>query len=425
MGARCSDLAEYDNPCEVMQCVDAVKVLPLGQSASASFQAVLTMKPGTNYQGVPVRQAFLKCFVNVYHERQPTQFPEPIYRDNSVSWKGLYYELVMNMSVIQPLISQRICPFFLQVYNGSFNCSYDNVLQVAPRQTVIQSVYRKGAPPATEDLSWLQSSKFCFMVSEAVSAPTLRTWFQAANRSAKDKYMVLFQIAYACFIMEQAHIAHNDLHDDNVFVKTEAAPVTYTLVVPTTPPTYYQFTTRYRALLFDFDQSNTQLYNNPSVDAFVALEHAEALQKGKRAPPELFHTLNIVPTRDFFQVVQSTRWLEAGLLLVPPSAKPLLTPRFHPRFDIRISFPLALLRVLKPLSEVLPELARRAGVTRSTELPPNASTTNLWGVVNKSLFLPRGHVGTTSIRDFLLQPLQSKTYYQNEKDIYSYDYLQQ
>ena len=120
----------------------------------------------------------------------------------------------------------------------------------------------------------LTGVKYCMSVSEVMTGVDLLTWMQNHNMLKKKKnaihfWVIVLQIALACYVMELAGVAHNDLHQGNVLVIEHPNPVEYCFFIPQLKPSYVRFKSRFQVKVFDFDRANFRAFVNPVVGLFT------------------------------------------------------------------------------------------------------------------------------------------------------------
>ena len=428
MGNECTHLNEFDSPCKLNHCVQSGTVTSKN-SVSPSIQMLLSMQPLTRVYDTRVQSVFLKSFVNIWALDQ-NNLP-PWIRGKINSLKGLYYELTMNMSVIKPLVEQKICPYFVTIYTGSYNCSYRDLAQLVGNQAEnLPELLSNGFEDA--DVRWFtrQDIKYCFLLSQVMTGETMHGWIQTKGKNRQNIAKVLFQVAVACYMLELVGVSHNDLHGGNVFVSPESKigyHDTYYLCLPATPPIIDVVKdSSYRARVYDFDQAAFGPYMNPFVTYFVN----RMAQQGMSGE---FHSHRPVPGKDFLHFLLSvTRHLGNNTtkfvnwffpLLAPPEAQDLLKSHLTQK---KAPYDKALLNNLTPLPQVIAALANMGGITSLATLPtPDPQNTfRVWGALDSTVFTPQGHVKPATVRDQLLQKVRQlppKQFLENEKEMYLYD----
>lgn len=324
MGGACSNLAQLDNPCQIGPCVQNGQLLPK-KSASVSVQVILTMQPSTHFNGQPVQLVFLKFFINPvtltkdmyeYIVNQYQVEKKEDYRTHSsvIKYlKALRYELTIYGALIQPILSQHICPFFTRVYSTGYNCTYDNLKGMLQgmnepdaelHMAVAKSLLRKSdanLTPKQQQQVDMSPLRFCIIASQAGGSMELRRLFKkvANNEVPVVKWFeAMFQVAYGLYVLELAGVAHNDLHTGNVLIETSETPINYCLCIGIEYPAYFTFSTQYTAQIFDFDRANFTGYNNAFIDQDIV-----NMYSSRRA---------VKPTQDFFRLLWSFIYYTVG-----------------------------------------------------------------------------------------------------------------
>jgi serine/threonine protein kinase len=262
------------------------------------------LQDGTHYNGRLIEKVFVKLFVNPFQlalDQNTVEYKNYVKRllpsitDKNLTAKinkktmyleALYYEMVLQNSVITPIVTQGVCPFFPVAYSAGYNCLYTDVQALTSTlqpqiimNTLLQDVDHpqmtarlKDAPILTPILSKLT---YCMLVSEYINGVSLHDWMLQKNicRSGTtttthmpDFWVIMFQVAIACHVMELANVSHNDLHSKNVLIVEHPTPVKYCFHFPgnkVLKESYYRFSSRYEAKVFDFDRSNFSQYVNP------------------------------------------------------------------------------------------------------------------------------------------------------------------
>lgn len=310
MGSGCSNLALLSNPCEISKCATGLKLLPK-DTASTSAQCIITLQPGTHFDGKPVGQVFVKFFLNPFDVSSNyfvTKFNQ-VFTGNStelttavkklkLSLEFLYYEMVLLGSVISPIVSQNICPFFPMCYSVGYNCSYNNLFGFMKTpvekiqlpnviiNTLIQYLPNKTIKKGKLVTELLTNIKYCMSVTEVLTGVDIGDWMVLHNVLTSrthliDFWVLMFQLACACYVMELAGVSHNDLHKGNVMVITHATPVKYCFFIPELNPPYIRFQSRYQVKVFDFDRSSFSQFENKAVEVFSKFSYTAEPVPGK------------------------------------------------------------------------------------------------------------------------------------------------
>ena len=273
-------------------------------TASPSETLIVTFKDNNvTYDNVVIEKAFLKIFINP----EVSYFRTP-WSNNSVSFSyaGLY-EFKVYRDRIKPLVDTGVCPFFVKFLGGNEILTYEQLKQLLQTRTDFNEnnllrnllyLYedRNNRPalnqnnPSLQDVmqssNYLQTStnyfnihtslttiRFVFSMLEAIDKSTtiqlhnmLQNNSRSTNRTITDEtWIVIFQIALACYALFQSKVTHNDLHANNVFVETLTESTQYIFKVQNM---YYTFTTNKKAKLFDFDRAYSSVHGvNPMINS--------------------------------------------------------------------------------------------------------------------------------------------------------------
>jgi hypothetical protein len=327
MGSDCSNLSLLSNPCEIKNCAVGLKMLPKS-TASPSAQCIITLQPGTHFNGKPVAEVFVKFFVNPFNittgffRKNYTEYvmsqlkygvPQMNYSVSQVNKSienleiylgALYYEMVLQGSVISPIVNQNICPFFPVSYLVGYNCVYTDLLSLIKTsedqsqlpafiiKSLLQYLPKPSVTKGANVTGFVGGLKYCMSVSEVLTGKNLYTWmndnvFEGTDHWI-DFWVIMFQIAIACYVMELAGVSHNDLHAGNVIVVEHPQPVNYCFSLPQLFSSFIRFESKYEVKVFDFDRSSFSQYINPVMSKTkVYLEYHS-------------YTTKPVKTKDFF-----------------------------------------------------------------------------------------------------------------------------
>lgn len=379
-----------------------------------------------------VTEPFVQSLAEGITKLYPGSRPNPTALQNNLVLllSSLEYEMKINASLIQPAVRQHVCPFFPTVYSVGYNCTFTDLidmfkteapsdvaakLRTTPLQqqlnvrniseAIVTDLYEslarsfgqvktlagrqgrssKHAPPkpvsvsSTPNLEFIRQAKFCVMVSEVMQGKPLKDWclengiFHRGLNT--DMYVLLFEVAYACYTLELAGVSHNDLHSGNVFVTTHPSAVPFYLCTSLTRPQYYRFTTALHAKVYDYDHASFPNYPNPMLEP-LGLTRTYS------------HSQNVWPTKDFVKVIvdlaarcyrvqKQDRWFDEVLQLIVKS--PDLVPFFRTLYEQGNSLQNPKKKsltkkfftdALLPMSDVLPRLAVKAGIPVTHEPAP-------------------------------------------------------
>lgn len=286
MTARCQNLNALSDVCDVASCISKVVGLASG-SASPSDTWLLTLKPGANYDGFPLTRAFLKFHINY---RSLEALPDVDLDRDLLTLYGLEYEIKIYRDIIKPMIDRGICPNFLLFLGAGQNCALGDLMDmlmanIPPRATAAQRDQQlkkyedrfernitymanqlEKRPSITTDeklnltkqrispsLDW----RFNLLLTHQIKAEELFDFFDTHKENSAELWIVLFQVAAACYAMSLAHLTHNDLHIGNIWVKKLSAERNLLYVYG---GVYYQLqNVRHKSIVFDFDRSHSDL----------------------------------------------------------------------------------------------------------------------------------------------------------------------
>ena len=290
MGARCSNLQNFENVCQIGDCV--VNVTGVRANSSSPTDIYILELNNVKYLNRSVRKAFVKLAVSSDSYMTARQFDyklnTPSLKNTLSSLKGLEYEFLVYSNITKRLIDQEVCPFFVSIYGVAYNCNYEKVYNILRKATTdagvpvsdvelrfkrnIRDALTKKTRGAINDMDPLEPGlgsidsmamlRFNMLVSEFMY-PARTNKFE--NHPFDQLYVIdwtyLFQVAVACYALECSKTAHNDLHDGNVFLVDLNDMVTFTMVVQETA---YTVSTDKRVALYDFDRAYcTMLGDNP------------------------------------------------------------------------------------------------------------------------------------------------------------------
>jgi hypothetical protein len=295
MGARCSNLALFSNPCAISKCVAHTQILFEEQSFSGSnsLQMVLTLNGGTHYNGNPVKTVFLKLFPNVNSPILQTHNRNASY---AIGLKALLYETAIYKTTIDPIVSQKMCPFFPIVYAVGLQCSYEDIqelLNLSPSKNLLSLLNNRLFPSIFNDptLNPVQQVQYCCLLIENLyEHPNTVSLGQFYIKSARSYigensvsslqnlkstwFSILFQIVYGLLVLKYAGVAHNDFHLENVIITTLPQPLTLCLGLGLFNTKYYAVTTRHIIKIIDFDHSSFMPYDNEIVETLGCRAHS-------------------------------------------------------------------------------------------------------------------------------------------------------
>jgi len=148
-------------------------------------------------------------------------------------------------------------------------------------------ILKKGIIPLSNDE--LKHKKYAYlMLREFTSnSETLRTYLERQVYNYKENlggtfYLIMFQIAIACYAMELLKITHNDFHDNNIMIEylNHPSQVNYTIYNATGKSKTYSYYSNIRIVVFDFDRAYREsIGKNILLDTFCEPEYGYQCNK--------------------------------------------------------------------------------------------------------------------------------------------------
>jgi hypothetical protein len=288
----------------------------ISQSISPSEKYVFDFVDNAYYDGHKIKHGFQKLFVTSI--------------DNNI-FNSLIYEYYVNTLIVKPLTDFSINPHFVKYLGGKLNLSFDNIVYYLAHKTGldvnevsynlsrnINYLIDKQPPEPIEEKTDYKVAqnydahalKYGFILNEGLvmnnnfmdftnlenmENNTCITFYELLETFDYDfeseEYQqfyntimkLLFQVATACYALFLSKTAHNDLHPNNIMIKKIPSRVnTYNI-----DGNVYKQKTELMALLFDWDRSYVEGFNNPALTP--GLEYAN-------------QTNNLIQQRDFVKV---------------------------------------------------------------------------------------------------------------------------
>lgn len=347
---RSCDRLNFQNVTDVNYVVNCAKNGTLrslvSETASPSEKYVFDFVDDAHYDGHKIKHGFQKLFITSMD----------YFKSNA-----LIYEYYVNTLVIKPLTDFSINPHFVKYLGGQLNVPFDKLVYYLADKTGIH----------INEIAYNLSKNVNYLIQEQVVDPIevitqnkiaqdtdaskLRYGFIITEGLVKaDNYFdigdlekmenntcitfnellenfdgdnfdffhntvmkLLFQVATACYALFLSRTAHNDLHPNNIMIKK----------IPTRINMYnidgnvYKQETDIMALLFDWDRSYVEGFDNPALT------------------PELRYanqTNDLIQQRDFIKLCchvykyleENIRDLLLNILAVNDKGKQMLKERF-------------------------------------------------------------------------------------------------
>jgi len=197
-------LDRFKSACDIHVCVSRVEEIQQEKKgASPSNGLILTLKAGTTYNGDAIEKCFLKFWRNSKAKQQ---------NQNQI-W-ALNYEMWVYSHVIRSLVDNRVCPNFSRYLAKGKRCSKPKEL-----------LKLLGNDEEEKDLQ--EKEDYRLLVTEYLDGTTLREYLKEKKQLDVDGWLILFQLAVACYALFLSRTTHNDLHDGNVILVENEAVITY------------------------------------------------------------------------------------------------------------------------------------------------------------------------------------------------------
>lgn len=285
MGARCSVLENFENACAIGECVESVEGFHV-DSASPSDMYLLNLRDGVTFNKQPVRQVVAKVSVSP-ETMKKLKATLPLSEDGFnlllTQFQAMEYEYLVYSNIIKPLLLNKVCPFFVNVYGVAYNCNYTNAERIVGKKrrkafkqniyTLISGGIRDSVtnPSIVIDKDLDQNfdpankARFNMLFTEYMDPAHTKTFKSVSITPTPSEvlpagltqyhYTLLFQVAVACYAMELSKTNHNDLHHENVFVTIHDAPVTFYLRID---GIVYELVTSLVCKVFDYDHASSE-----------------------------------------------------------------------------------------------------------------------------------------------------------------------
>jgi hypothetical protein len=207
--------------------------------------------------------------------------------------EALEYEFEFYKDIIRPLLDYKISPHFIRYYDMKQMSLQEYVKMLVPplelRQVIRNVMYmynqdenrpRIDAPVDSGDTHYYTNAtafkalnkykdlKISYMELQSIDKAYTRVFGHSINRRASkvqfdnmedrlELYIMLFQIAQACYALNLSRAIHNDLHDGNVWVtkKDPSDPASYVKVSYLVNGKQYNIRSNICCRIYDFDRS--------------------------------------------------------------------------------------------------------------------------------------------------------------------------
>lgn len=276
------DLSKIKNVCTKLESI-VVGVQGITKtSASTSDIWFITFENSVKYDGKPVDRAVLKLFFSF-----DNQFPK-YYIDcgliNVIG--GLNYESLIYKNVVNPIVLNKKCPFFIISFGVGTNCTYYDLLKLLEKQldkseadynlkrNLLYMWVGDKTPSIVsyKDYKSIPSEYKINVMDKLYSYIMLRPFTEKHFTLAdyiqtqlpgliSELWLILFQICVGLYAFETERTVHNDFHANNVVVEflTDS-----TQVVQQVEDFTYKYTSKIRVAIFDFDRAFSEKIIEPN-----------------------------------------------------------------------------------------------------------------------------------------------------------------
>jgi hypothetical protein len=301
--SSCTSLDKLSSACQLAGCIENVKGLK-SNSSSSTDTWILTFKEGTKYEAKKVKTAFLKFWIagstiNRIHEMKNDFDVSPL-KALIRSTRSLNYELLFYREIIRPLIDFSICPHFIRYLGSGNNCKGADLVKILTKSGVPEKdaiarfarnfeflcSYEKESPrpsitdpggeePSENIKAFVSCSEFNLLINENITEndQTLRQ-FMARIRNIKSLWRILFQIFAACYAASLTKSVHNDLHFENVWIRTDSPE---RIIHYNYNNHDYLMVTGNFVRLYDFDRAySKQIGDNPFLTGDMTSQYSQS-----------------------------------------------------------------------------------------------------------------------------------------------------
>lgn len=276
------ELSKIKNICNTLDSI-VVGVQGINKtSASNSDVWFIGFENGIEYDGKPVDRAVIKLFFSI-----DNNFPRFYSEEGLIEiLGGLNYESLVYKNVINPIVLNKKCPFFIVSFGIGYNCLYNNLLKLLENQLdTSDAEYNlkrnlsymwagKPTPDITsmENLSYIYSGYKTDVTDKKYTYIVLRPFTENHYTVAdyimdyitglsSEFWLILFQICVGLYALELYKTVHNDFHANNVVVEFVNKPTT---IIQQIEDITYKYTSNIRVAIFDFDRAYSTKINDPN-----------------------------------------------------------------------------------------------------------------------------------------------------------------
>ena len=270
------DLSKHSDVCQIAPLVKSMRGKDVPHARSSSDKWILTLKDDVYYGDEPIAQVFLKVSVNWNYVIKNT--PPPV--DRLMNWFALCMEMSLYRDVIRHLVDRQVTPHFVRYLGASDQCTFDQLKSILRQQwkdeeevnarllSSTLAMYKKTPTSAIHSEPTRVERKFVPMAAEFryqalaleyVGEQTMHDWISGVDEYggnfANDIWILLFQVATACYAMSLSHMVHNDLHLNNIMVEEAEYPTPTRYIIE---DDVYDISSSLTAKVFDFDRSYSE-----------------------------------------------------------------------------------------------------------------------------------------------------------------------
>jgi hypothetical protein len=297
----------YNEPVcgQITDKVREIKYLPCN-SASKSIYYLVDFIPYTQStsEQIPVENGFLKLSLNssIMDER----FTDEYLNRLKIRYETIEYEIDVYRIIRDYIIGKNLCDSFVSLVAYSKGCTIDEMtnlflniendhgdrtdrkdyLYYLTNSLTSDNRSRDNYLKHTEYLNAIGGTntvntyinqqvdsntvkyRYNYLISESMGGnKTLSNYLIQINpfisyniisgfNYSDEFYNILFQIVYACNILDMFGISHNDMHSGNVYVKTHSNPIRREYTINNKK---YVLNSIYEIFIYDFDRSFTNI----------------------------------------------------------------------------------------------------------------------------------------------------------------------